>query len=79
MDVFLSSIRQDAPFNKNPLNDALDGSLVPVQGLNAFTNLHHIQGVGDVSLGNAAGLPSGVNLSEGISATTTQRGGQSHG
>ncbi len=55
-EAFLGAARGDSAFTKNLL-EMFDGSiLMPVNGLNALSSLHHIQGVGDLNLGNASGI-----------------------
>ena len=76
IDELLGTMKDGAPFSRNPLTDVADGNLVgPAPGISGLGNtLNNVNFSGDLSLQNSSGLPNNTNLAPGISGTHNDTG-----
>ena len=76
IDELLRTVKDGAPFSRNPLTDVADGNFVgPAPGISGLGNtLNNVNFSGDLSLQNSSGLPNNINLASGISGTRNDTG-----
>ena len=75
IDTFLDSAKQGAAFSRDPFSDVGDGSFVmPVTGINAFSQLKEYNALGNTKFEDFTGVPTNTNLGTTVSAKENSTG-----